>query len=438
MQLERPLERPVVKGSARQGLAAATFGFFVGFMAVALISPNGPTFKATMGLSTAELGILLAAPNLSGSLLRIPFGAWVDKTGGKKPLLTLLVIGIAGLAGLTAVLTALYPKQLTISMYPLMVGLAVLCGAGVAVFSVGIPQTSYWFPQKKQGMALGVYAGLGNTAPGVVTLILPFAVLALGIPGTYAAWLGFVVIGTLVYYLIARDAPFFQLTKKGLSREQATVIAREMGEELIPSGQLVQSLKVSARKWRNWALVGAYFTSFGGFLALTTWFPTYWALFHGFDARSAAVATALSFSLLASITRAASGTVSDRIGGENAAMVAFALVAVGSLMMLSLQDLASNFAGAITMGVGMGIGNAAVFKLVARYVPEAVGGASGWVGGLGAFGGFVVPPILGWFVDAYGKSGYSTGFATYLVLGLLSIGIMATLRAYRKGVTAKA
>lgn len=76
----------------------------------------------------------------------------------------------------------------------------------------------------------------------------------------------------------------------------------------------------------------------------------------------------------------------------------------------------------------MGVANAAVFKLVPRYVPEAVGGASGWVGGLGAFGGFVVPPLLGLFVDKMGKVGYARGFLVYVVLALLSISIAYGLK----------
>ena len=52
----------------------------------------------------------------------------------------------------------------------------------------------------------------------------------------------------------------------------------------------------------------------------------------------------------------------------------------------------------------MGLANAAVFKMVPKYVPHAVGGASGLVGGLGALGGFVIPPVLGLFAGALGDA----------------------------------
>lgn len=41
--------------------------------------------------------------------------------------------------------------------------------------------------------------------------------------------------------------------------------------------------------------------------------------------------------------------------------------------------------------------------------------------GLGAFGGFVIPPLLGGMVSAYGMKGYATGFVVFVALAGLSI-----------------
>jgi NNP family nitrate/nitrite transporter-like MFS transporter len=79
--------------------------------------------------------------------------------------------------------------------------------------------------------------------------------------------------------------------------------------------------------------------------------------------------------------------------------------------------------------MGMGVANAAVFKLVPQEVKEAVGGAAGWVGGLGAFGGFAVPPLLGVFVRVSGTSGYATGFLIFILLAALSLLLASTLWA---------
>ncbi len=416
-----------LKGSPNLGLIAATLGFFVGFASVATYGPAAKAFKQAMGLSGILLGLLVAAPQLTGSLLRIPFGAWVDKVGGKKPMLTLLILACIGMAGLSAILYLYYPDKLTMKLYPVIFILGLLSGCGVATFSVGIPQTSYWFPRNKQGWALGTYAGLGNTAPGWFTFLLPTAIAAWGLTTAYSVWFAFLLIGTAVYAAIAHDAYYFQLISKGVPKDEAEKVAKALGQELIPSGSLIEALKVSAKIPSTWALVFLYFTSFGGFLALTTWFPAYWGLFYDFNLKTAGMLTAVAFSLLASFIRVYGGHISDKYGGEKVAIMSFALVLVGAGVLVLSRSFYPSLIGSILIGAGMGIGNAAVFKLVAKYVHKAVGGASGWVGGLGAFGGFVIPPILGTFVDVFGKEGYAYGFIVYVLLAIVCIGISILL-----------
>ena len=414
-------EKHDLKGNPTIGLTGATLGFFVGFAAVALYGPTAKTLKDVMGLSGILLGFLVAAPQLTGSLLRIPFGAWVDRAGGKKPMLTLLLLSLVGMIGLTSILFLNYPDNLGIGYYPIILFFGFLSGCGVATFSVGIPQTSYWFPLKKQGMALGTYAGLGNTAPGIFTILLPLALVSFGLAGSYLLWTVFLLIGLLIYSYFARDAYYFQLIRNGNSRAESIKLSKDLGQELIPSGQFVEALKKSAKIGRTWALIILYFTSFGGFLALTVWFPTYWIAFHNFDLKTAAILGGVGFSLLASFLRIIGGQISDKIGGERVAIISFSLVTLGALVLMFAQTFTFAIFGELLIGAGMGAANAAVFKLVAKYVPEAVGGASGWVGGLGAFGGFVVPPILGLFVDIYGDIGYAKGFIIYVILGVICI-----------------
>lgn len=415
-----------LKGSPKRGLMAATFGFFVGFAAIALIGPVAVEFKEMMGLSASLLGLLVAAPQLAASFLRIPFGAWADKVGGKKPILTLLLISIVGLAGLSFIFFMLCISCLAGQLYPAVLFFSVLGGASAAIFSAGIPQVSYWVSQKRQGSALGIYAGLANTAPGIFTLILPYAFVALGLSGAYGSWLLFIVAGTLIYALVAHDAPYFQFRHSGISRDESIKLAKRAGEELIPSGQFVGALKKSAKIWRTWALVALYFASYAS--ALTAWFPAYWSLYHGLDLRSAAVLTAVTFSILASFARVGGGSLSDKYGGENIAFASFILIIAGALIMVMNKTFLLDVAGGVIMGAGMGMGNAAVFKLVPRYVPEHVGGVSGWVGGVGALAGFILPPILGIFVDYFGRPGYSLGLVVFVVLGIMALLITFALR----------
>ncbi len=420
---------PHIEGSPRHGLSAATLGFFVGFAAVALFGPTAERFREAMDLSPMAVGFLVAIPSLTGSLLRIPFAAWVDADGGRRPFLVLLGLSIVGMAGLFLVVNFLYPDHLSGPVFPLLLFLGMLSGCGIATFSVGIGQVSYWYPQNRQGRALAIYAGVGNLAPGLFSFLLPVALVSLGLSGSYLLWLLFLAAGTLYYALRGRNAWYFQLRAQGIASDRARELARERGQTLFPAGSALDSLRISARVWRTWALVWVYFTTFGGFIALTAWLPTYWTRFFGVSAAVAGLLTAL-YSLLTSSIRIMGGVLSDRLreGGENTAILALLIMLFGALVMTTTDRFELALPGIILMAFGMGICNAAVFKLVPKEVPQAVGGAAGWVGGLGAFGGFAIPPMLGFAVSDLGQPGYSIGYVVFIFLALFSLSMVWVLK----------
>jgi len=111
--------------------------------------------------------------------------------------------------------------------------------------------------------------------------------------------------------------------------------------------------------------------------------------------------------------------------GERTALFSFIAVLAGALLLTFVQDISQALVGEPLIATGMGVGNAAAFKMVPKYVPEAVGGAAGLVGGLGALGGFVIPPFLGAVVDALGTQGYAGGFFAYVALAVMAIGVSA-------------
>ncbi len=418
--LRHPAASYSLKGTPNLALFGATTGFFVGFAAVALFGPTASQFQAVLKLPPALLALLIAAPALSGSLLRIPFSAWVDTTGGRKPFLILLSLGTIGMLGLFLVVTLLFPERLTPEYYPLLLLLGVLSGSGIATFSVGATQASYWFPQSRQGWSLGVFGGVGNLAPGIFSFLLPVALERFGLATAYLAWLSFLIVGTVLYYLLGRNCWYFQLREQGLPPEEARSTARELGQEVFPAGSVLDSLRISARVWRTWVLVVVYFTTFGGFIALTAWLPTHWQSLYEVSLITAGFLTAL-YSLLASGVRAVAGGVADRLGGQQTTAIALVTIALGSLVMAASQGFAVAVAAEVIIAVGMGVGNAAVFKLVPQEVPDAVGGAAGWIGGLGAFGGFVVPLAMGTFVGTLGLAGYDRGFVVFAALAVLSL-----------------
>ncbi|MDM0897889.1 MFS transporter [Clostridium perfringens] len=421
-----------LKGNPNRGLIGATLGFFIGFAAVSLYGPTSAVFKeAFINLNPVLLALLIAAPNLSGSLLRIPFSAWVDTTGGRKPLIVLLLLSIIGMGGLYIVL-AFFSDNLN-QYYYLLFALGLLSGCGIATFSVGVSQASYWFPKSKQGVALGIYGGVGNLAPGIFALLIPnLALPLLGLPGSYLAWLIFLIVGTVIYIKIGQNAWYFQLVDKGINKDEAKEIAsKEYGQELFPKGKASETLLISAKSWKTWALVFIYFTTFGGFLALTGWFPNYWMTYFGLNMKVAGLLTAL-YSILTSLTRIYGGKVADKNGGEITTIVSLGIALIGAICMTFASTMTLAIIGIILLAIGMGVANAAVFKIVPNAVPEAMGGASGWIGGLGALGGFLIPPVMASFLNRSGFAGYSQGFSVFIVLIIIAIGVIALFQALQK------
>jgi NNP family nitrate/nitrite transporter-like MFS transporter len=407
------------RSSPRAALFWTTMAFFGGFAGVSAFGPVVSQLKAGLGLSPMMMGLLAASPALSGSLLRIPFGAAVDRTGGKRPILVLLVLAAVGIAGMTAMFR--FFSDSGPGHYGLFLLCGILCGCGIAVFSVGVPTVSYWYPQKRQGAALAVYAGLGNLAPGIFALLLPALVTFLGFTVSYVIWLAATVALIAALGWRMRDAPYFQYRQMGIEIDPDALL-HACGQELLPAGNAMVSLRKAAADSRTWILTGLYFVSFGGFIALTVWYPTYWAENFSLSPVKAGGLTSL-YALGASLLRVLGGYGADRWGGERVTLVSFVGVGAGAgFTMAAGGSLGIALAGQMLLAAGMGFANAAVFKLVPKYSPRAVGGAAGIVGGLGAFGGFVIPLLLGLFVKYDSTAGYARGFGVFLALSILAAG----------------
>lgn len=413
------MNRHKITGSPARGLAAATLGFFFASAAISLFGPSATKLMEVMNMSPSQLGLLVAIPTLSGSLLRIPLGASVDVNGGRKSFLFLMIVSIIGLTGLSILLTTNYPNNME-GTYWLILLFGCLSGFGIASFSVGAGQSSYWYPKSKQGIVLGIFAGLGNLGAGVFAILLPLLLTAIGFVPAYYIWTAMLIIGTVIYYFLSCNAFYFQYKQKGLSTEESIKMAKDAGQELFPAGNMKESLKISAKIPETWVLLISYFVTFGGFIALTAWFPTFWQKTHGLSATMAGLYTAI-FASLATVLRIPAGKLADKVGGIKMSMTALVTLTIITIIMAFVHNLYISIFCVTIIAITFGMNNASVMRLVPEYIHKSVGGASGWIGGLGAFGGFVFPPILGEVASKMGITGYYRGFLTFSVLSIISI-----------------
>jgi NNP family nitrate/nitrite transporter-like MFS transporter len=325
---------------------------------------------------------------------------------------------------------AFYPQP-QFHHYYLFLASGVLSGCGIAVFSVGVPTVSYWYPQKKQGTALALYGGLGNLAPGLFAFILPVLVVDLGFFVSYMLWSVMLFLVMVLFFFFMKDAPYFQYKELGIDIDKEALL-HACGEELVPTGTMMTSIRKAGSDYRTWVLTSLYFFSFGGFIALTVWLPTYWREYYGVSFVMAGVLT-LFYSLGTSLLRILGGFVSDRLDAVRLISWSFLFVFFGSIvMMLPYKVMAIALGGIFLLALGMGFANAAAFKLVPKFMPSTVGGVAGIVGGLGALGGFVIPILMGLFVRFFAGPGYSQGFSVFLVGSMISLLLLARLRRSSK------
>ncbi|SFO92112.1 MULTISPECIES: MFS transporter [Actinomadura] len=364
-------------------LVMATAGFAVNFWAWALLSPLGPRFKDSLGLSSFEQSLLVAVPVVVGSLGRIPVGALTDRFGGRVmfPLVSVativpvLYLGLAGNSSLAALLAGGF-----------------FLGIGGTAFAVGVPFVSAWFPPERRGFAVGVFgAGMGGTAISALTTVqlvdaggtaTPF-VLTAALLGVYA----------VVAWFVLREAP----------------------GRTAPSEPLAKRLAATARLGVTWQASALYAVAFGGYVAFSVYLPTYLKTEYGLSQADAANRMA-GFVLLAVLMRPVGGWLSDRAGAVPVLVAGLAVTVAGAAVQAFTPPLMPlGTIAFLAMAAALGAGSGATFALVARLAPaNMVGSVTGVVGAAGGLGGFVPPLVMGTIYGAYGS--YTFGLALLAVV----------------------
>lgn len=154
------------------------------------------------------------------------------------------------------------------------------------------------------------------------------------------------------------------------------------------------------REVRVWRFSLYYVVVFGAYVALSLALPKYYMAAYQLDLGVAALLAAL-FIFPASLLRPLGGWMSDTYGARVVMYVVFAMMTIAAgLLALPASilplDVWSFTALVFVIGVGMGVGKAAVFKYIPDYFPKDVASVGGLVGLLGALGGFFLPLMFGY------------------------------------------
>ena len=153
-----------------------TFCLTLAFVAWFLPSAIIPKLNA-LGYewSQSQLYWMAAMPGLSAGLMRLIWMVLPPILGTRKMVsLTTLLLIFSTLGWGVRV------QEPTAPYWELMV-LAFLAGVGGGAFSGFMPSTSYFFPRRMQGTALGLQAGLGNFGVSLVQLLTPYLIALSGL-----------------------------------------------------------------------------------------------------------------------------------------------------------------------------------------------------------------------------------------------------------------
>ena len=176
----------------------------------------------------------------------------------------------------------------------------------------------------------------------------------------------------------------------------------------------------------GWAFSLIYAVTFGGFIGLATFLPTYY-----YDQFSVSKVQAGQLTMLAAFMGAAlrvfGGWISDRLGGINTLTVVLVTI-VGTLIACSFAG--SSLAGTTLLIMlcfsALGAGNGAVFQLVPLRWPMATAVAGSMIGEIGALGGGLVPSAMGLSKQYTGT--YSWGFVLFAGLALCMLVMLRVMQ----------
>ncbi|MBS0254639.1 MAG: MFS transporter [Proteobacteria bacterium] len=385
-----PLQKTVSAGQQNRALGLSTFAFTVCFAVWTIFAIIGIEIKQELGLNDTQFGLLVGTPILTGSLVRLFLGVWTDQYGGR------IVFPLTMLA--SAASTVLLSHATT---YPLMLLAALGLGLAGGGFAVGVAYVSKWYPQERQGAALGFF-GMGNVGAAVTKFAAPWVMVALGWQAVAQIWAGVLAVVAVLFFLFSKDDP--------------DLAARRI------SGAKPKGLKEQLEPLQNeqvWRFSLYYFFVFGAFVALALWLPKYLIGVYGVDVKVAGMLAA-TFSLSASVFRAYGGVLSDRYGARR---IMYTTFGVSMVLLFMLSYPATDYAvhgvrgdihfstsmglvpfviAIFVLGFFMSLGKAAVYKHIPVYYPDHVGSVGGLVGMVGGLGGFVLPIVFGLVSDLTG------------------------------------
>ncbi len=350
----------------------------------------GPFIGEAYGLNAAQKGFMVSVPILAGALMRFPLGVLSQYIGRKN----------AAMVEMSLIILALAYGWRFVDSYDGVLAMGVLLGIAGASFGVALSLGSGWFPAKYKGLAMGI-AGAGNSGTVLAVLFAPPLAQKYGWQAVYGLAALTMVLPLAVMWFAAKEPP---------DREHQTL--REHVACLFEKD--------------GWSFSLIYIITFGGFIGLASFLPSYYYDQFKVTKVEAGQLTMLA-TLMGSVLRVVGGYISDRVGGITTLSGVLVLVA-------ATLALCAFTGGSVTVTTlmfmlcfaALGAGNGALFQLVPLRWPLATAVAGSMIGEIGALGGGFLPNAMGLSKQYSGS--YAWGFLSFTLLTLVMLGMLRVVQ----------
>ena len=366
-------------------LLAAFLYFDFSFAVWVMNGAMGPFITQSFHLSPAQTGFMVSVPTLAGAFMRFPLGVLSQYIGRKK----------AAIVEMSAIVITLLYGFFFVHTYHNVLAMGVLLGIAGASFGVALSLGSGWFPRKYKGLAMGI-AGAGNSGTAMAALFAPRLATHFGWQHVYGFAALMMLLPLTVMVLFAKEPP--DVEHQSL-REHLSCLFEADG----------------------WSFNLIYIITFGGFLGLATFLPSFY--FSQFHVSKIEAGTLTVFATLTgSLTRVLGGWFADRIGGITTLSVVF-LVAIAALFgLIGSPSLGMTTLLFMLCFAALGAGNGATFQLVPLRWPVTTAVAGGMIGEIGALGGGILPNVLGLSKQHLGS--YRMGWIGYAAFAFVVLVVM--------------
>jgi NNP family nitrate/nitrite transporter-like MFS transporter len=374
-------------------LLAAFLYFDFSFAVWVLNGAMGPFISEAFHLRPAQIGLMVSVPTLAGALMRFPLGVLSQYIGRKN----------AAIVEMSAIVIALLYGFFFVHTFHDVLAMGVLLGIAGASFGVALSLGSGWFPTQYKGLAMGI-AGAGNSGTAIAALFAPRLAAHYGWQHVYGFAAAMMLLPLCVMIFLAKEPP--DIEHQSLRQHLSCLFEKD-----------------------GWYFNAIYIITFGGFIGLATFLPSfYYAQFHVTKIMAGEL-TVLA-TLTGSGTRVLGGWFSDRIGGITTLSVVFLITIAGLFGLMTAPPLFATTLLFMLCFAALGAGNGATFQLVPLRWPLTTAVAGAMIGEIGALGGSILPNLLG--LSKQYTASYRAGFILYAVL---ATAILIMLRAVAKSWT---